>query len=80
MIDVINIVTNFELFSERVVEQFLNDNLFVMLGGLVFQQKFGTPISPNCTLLANLFTYSYKAESMQRLLKKNEKKPAYINI
>ena len=63
-----------------MVEQFLNDNLFVMLGGLVFQQKFGTPISPNCTLLANLFTYSYKAESMQRLLKKNEKKPAYINI
>ena len=43
----------------------------------VFQQTVGIPIGTNCVpLLADLFLYSYDADFMQGLLKKNEKKLA----
>ena len=54
--------------------EFLIDNIFVMFGGRVFQQTL--PIGTNCALLADLFLYSYEADFIQGLLKKNEKKLA----
>jgi hypothetical protein len=57
--------------------EFLIDNIFVMLGGRVFQQTVGIPMGTNCApLLADLLLYSYKADFIQWLLKKNEKKLA----
>ena len=53
------------------------DNIFVMFGGRVFQQAVGIPMGPNCApLLADMFLYSYEADFIQGLLKKNEKKLA----
>ena len=55
----------------------LIDNIFVIFGGRVFQQTVGIPMGANCApLLADLFLYSYEAEFIQGLLKKNEKKLA----
>ena len=52
-------------------------NIFVFFGGRVFQQTVGIPMGTNCApLLADLFLYSYEAEFIQGLLKKNEKKLA----
>jgi hypothetical protein len=52
--------------------EFLIDNIFAMFGGRVFQQ---TVMGTNCApLLADLFLYSYEADFIQGLLKKNEKK------
>ena len=46
-----------------------------MFGGRVYQQTVGIPMSTNCApLLADLFLYSYEADFIQGLLKKNEKK------
>ena len=46
-----------------------------MFGGRFFQQTVGIPNGTNCApLLADLFLYSYQADFIQRLLKKNEKK------
>ena len=57
--------------------EFLIDNIFAMFGGRVFQQTVGIPIGTNCApLLADLFLYSYEADFIQGLLKKNEKKLA----
>ena len=57
--------------------EFLIDNIFAMFGGRVFQQTVGIPMGTNCApLLANLFLYSYEADFIQGLLKKNEKKLA----
>jgi hypothetical protein len=57
--------------------EFLIDNIFVMFGGRIFQQTVSTPMGTNCApLLADLFLYSYEAEFIQGLLKKNEKKLA----
>jgi hypothetical protein len=57
--------------------EFLIDNIFVMLGGRVFQQTVSIPMGTNCApLLADLFLYSYEADFIQELLKKNEKKLA----
>jgi hypothetical protein len=45
-----------------------------MLGGRVLQQTVGIPMGTNCApLLADLFLYSYEADFIQGLLKKNEK-------
>jgi hypothetical protein len=42
-----------------------------------FQQTVGIPMGTNCApLLADLFLYSYEADFIQGLLKKNEKKLA----
>ena len=56
---------------------FLIDNIFVFFGGRVFQQTVGIPMGTNwAPLLADLFLYSYEADFIQGLLKKNEKKLA----
>ena len=55
--------------------KFLNDNIFAMFGGRVFQQTVGIPMSTSCApLLADLVIYSHGADFIQGLLKKNEKK------
>ena len=57
--------------------EFLIDNTFVIFGGRVVQQTVGLPMGKYCTpLLVGLFLYSYEAEFLQGLLKKNEKKLA----
>ena len=57
--------------------KFLIDNIFVIFGRHVFQQTVGIPMGTNCApLLADLFPYSYKADFIQGLLKKNKKKLA----
>jgi hypothetical protein len=54
--------------------EFLIDNIFVMFGGRVFQQTVGIPMDANCApLLAELFLYSYEADFIQGLLKKNKR-------
>ena len=59
------------------MHEFLIDNIFVFFGGRVFQQTVGIPMGTNCApLLADLFLYSYEANFIQGLLKKNEKKLA----
>ena len=63
------------MFSETDIFnmfEFLIDNIFDMFGGRVFQQM-GTNCAP---LLADLFLYSYEADFIQGLLKKNGKKLA----
>jgi hypothetical protein len=55
----------------------LMDNIFVMLGGRVFQQTVGIPMGTNCVpFLTDTFLYSYEADFIQGLLKKNGKKLA----
>ena len=57
--------------------EFLIDNIFAIFGGRVFQQTVGIPMGTNCApLLVDLFLYSYEANFIQGLLKKNEKKLA----
>ena len=57
--------------------EFLNDNIFVIFGGRVFQQTVGIPMGTNCVPpLADLFLYSHEADFIQGLLKKKEKKLA----
>jgi hypothetical protein len=57
--------------------EFLIDNIFVIFGGHVFQLTVGIPMGTNCApLLVDLFLYSYEADFIQGLLKKNEKKLA----
>ena len=56
---------------------FLIDNIFVVFGGMVFQQTIGIPMGTNCApLLADLFLYSYEAEFVQNLLSNKQKKLA----
>jgi hypothetical protein len=65
----------FQALSETNIFNMLEvsiDNIFVMFGGRVFQQKVGIPMGTNCApLLADLFFYSYEAGFIQELLKKN---------
>ena len=57
--------------------EFLVDNIFMVFGGKVFQQRVGIPMGTNCApLLANKFLYSYKAEFIQPLLSTGKKKIA----
>jgi hypothetical protein len=49
------------------------ESIFVMLGGFFFQQTIGIPMGTNCApSLAYLFIYSYDAELIHGLLKKND--------
>ena len=70
------------MFSETdiiIMLDFFIDNIFVMFGGCVFQQIVGIPLATNCApLLADLFLYSYEADFIQGLLKKNEKEAGPI--
>jgi hypothetical protein len=57
--------------------EFLIDNIFVIFGGRIFQQRVGIPMGTSgVPLLADLFLDSYEANFIQGLLKKNEKKLA----
>jgi hypothetical protein len=57
--------------------EFLIENIFVFFGGRVFQQTVGIPMGTNWVpLFADLLLYSYEADFIQGLLKKNEKKLA----
>jgi hypothetical protein len=48
-----------------------------VFGERLFQQTFGIPMGTNCApLLADLFHYSYEADFIHGLLKKNKKKLA----
>jgi hypothetical protein len=46
-----------------------------MFGGCVFQQTVGIPMGTNCSS-PDVFLYSYEADFIHGLLKKNEKKLA----
>ena len=55
--------------------EFMIDNLFHVFGGRLFQQTADIPMGTNCApILADKFLYSYEADFIQGLLKKNEKK------
>ena len=57
--------------------EFLIEQIFAMFGGHVFQQTVGIHMGTNCVhLLADLFLYSYEADFIQGILKKNGKKLA----
>ena len=62
---------------ESTENELLIDNIIVMFGGRIFQQTVAIPMDTNfAPLLADLFLYSYEADFIQELLKKNEKKLA----
>ena len=47
------------------------DNIFVIVGGRVFQKTVGILVGTNCApLIADLFRYSYEADFIQGLLMK----------
>jgi hypothetical protein len=55
----------------------LIDNIFVLFGGLVFQQTTGIPMDTKCApLLADLFLHAYEADFFQVLLKNKDRKLA----
>ena len=55
--------------------ELLIDSILAMFGGRVFQQTVGIPMGANCApLLADLFLYSYEANFIRGVLKKNEDK------
>ena len=57
--------------------EFLIDNIFVIFVD-VFFNTVGIPMGTNCApLLVDLFLYSYEADFIQGLLKKNKKKQAH---
>ena len=57
--------------------EFLIDNICAMLGGRLFQQTVGTLMGTNyAPLHSDVFLYSYEADFIHGLLKKNEKKLA----
>jgi hypothetical protein len=48
---------------------FLVDNINAVFGGQVFQQSVGISMGANCApLLSDLFSYSFEAEFVQKLL------------
>ena len=54
--------------------EFLIDNIYVVVGGQVFQQTVGPSMRTNCApLLADLFLYSYEAKFIQKLLHEKKK-------
>jgi hypothetical protein len=63
-------------FSETDIINMLEcliDNIFVIFGGLVIRQTVGIPMGTSCApLLDDLFLYSYEANFILALLKKNE--------
>jgi hypothetical protein len=69
-----------KMFSETDIInmiEFVIDNICVIFGGRAFQQAVGIPMGTNSApLLFDLFRYSYVADFIQGLFKKNEKKLA----
>ena len=59
--------------------EFFIDNIFGMLDGCVIQQRDSIPIGTNCApVLSDLCTYSHKADFIQGLLMKIEKKAVFM--
>ena len=57
----------------KMLQFFFINNIFVLYGGRIFQQTVGIPLDTNCIpLLTELFLYSYEADVIQGILKKNE--------
>ena len=57
--------------------EFLINNIFVIVGGRVFQKTVGIHMGTNCApLLADVFLFPNEADFIQGLPKKNEKKLA----
>ena len=57
--------------------EYLIDNIFAMFGGCVSKQTIDISMSTSCApILADSLLYSYEADFIQGLLKKNEKKLA----
>jgi hypothetical protein len=57
---------------------FLVDNIYIAFGDQVLLQSVGITMDTNCVpLLADLFSYSYKVQFVQKLLreKKNSRVP-----
>jgi hypothetical protein len=53
--------------------EFIIDNIYVVVGGQVFQRSVGIPMGTNYVpLLAEMFLYSYEAEFIQKLLHKKK--------
>ena len=51
---------------------FLLDNVFIQVGGKVFQQCAGIPMGKNCTpLLAELYLHDYESSAMIRFSRTN---------
>jgi hypothetical protein len=60
--------------SIKKMLEFLIDNIYVSIGGQVFQQSVGIPMGKNCApLLVDLFLYSYEAKFTQKLLHEKKK-------
>ena len=60
--------------------EFLIDNIYVSIGGTLFQQVVGIPMGTNCApLIADLFLYSYESEFLQKLVK-DKKMTFYLSI
>ena len=52
----------------------IDDVIFVVFAGKVFQQTVGIPMGTNCApLLADIFLYSYEADFIQSLLSTGKK-------
>jgi hypothetical protein len=57
------------------VNEFLIDNIFALFGWCAFEQIVGNSVGTDCVpLLVDLFVYSYEADFIQGLVRKNEKK------
>ena len=57
--------------------EFLLDNIYVRIGGQLFQKMVGIPMGTNCApLLADLFLYSYENEFLDKLIKEGRRKLA----
>ena len=73
----LNITDSTHKYSEVEITkmlEFLIDNIYVVVGGQVFQQTVGIPMGRNCApLLADLFLYSYEAEFIRKLLHEKKK-------
>jgi hypothetical protein len=51
----------------QIMLEYLIDNIFVVVGGQVFQQSVGIPMGTNCApLLADPLLYSYEAEFIKK--------------
>ena len=65
--------SSLKLISSTCSSFFVIDNIFIF-GWRVFQQTVGIPMGTSCApLLADLFLYSYEADFIHGLLKKNKK-------
>jgi hypothetical protein len=60
--------------ENKKMPEFLIDNIFVVVGGQVFQQSVGIPMGMNfAPLLVDLFLYPYEAEFIQKLVHEKKK-------